>query len=280
MDALKPAERGGFRTQAAMVRRRARRVLEGNRMTLILSVIVLLVTAMGVYLGAVALYMAGSLYFGDVLWLELATYALMGVLGLFLVLPLGVGVWRMACLMTLRGQETPSPLHLPVTKERPTLDQVFYPLSSFRDYGRALAVGLEGLGWLSLYAGIPTAGFCVLRRIFATMSIRGVHMTLCNLLTLASLVLCVAVGLVLFFLSGRRAGFGYFVFIHDGLSLKEINRYFRGFRRSFARPFVLRASLVGWVALSVVGVLIPFVVHTIPYALCCSAVYAAGLERK
>ena len=87
-------------------------------------------------------------------------------------------------------------------------------------------------------AGIPTAGFCVLRRIFATMSIRGVHMPLCNLLTLASLVLCAAVGLVLFFLSGRRAGFGYFVFINNGLSLKEINRYFRGFRRiPFPRDF-------------------------------------------
>ena len=98
MDALKPAGRGGLRTQSAMVRRRARRVLEGNRMTLILAVIVLLVTAIGVYLGSVALYMAGSLYFRDALWLDPATYALMGVLGLFLVLPLGVGVWRLSCL--------------------------------------------------------------------------------------------------------------------------------------------------------------------------------------
>ena len=280
MDVLKPAERGGLRTQAAMVRRRARRVLEGNRMTLILAVIVLLVTAMGVYLGSVALYMAGSLYFRDALWLDPATYALMGVLGLFLVLPLGVGVWRLSCLMTLRISDTPRFPGLPYTKDRPTLDQLFQPFSSFRAYGRALAVGLESLGWFLLYAGIPAVGFGILHHIFATMSVRGVHMTLCNLLTLASLVLCVAVGLLLFFLSGRRVGFGYFVFVHDDLALKEVNRYFRGFRRSFARPFALRMSLVGWMLLSVVGVLIPFVIHTVPYALCCSAVYAAGLERK
>ncbi len=280
MDALKPAERGGLRTQAAMVRRRARRVLEGNRMTLILSVIVLLVTAMGGYLVSVALYMAGYLYFGDALWVDLATYALMGVSGLFLVLPLGVGVWRLACLMTLRAQAASRSPHLPVTRDCPTLDQLFYPFSSFRAYGRTLAVGLESLGWFSLYAGIPAIGFSILRHIFATMSVRGVHMTLCNLLTLASLVLCVAVGLLLFFLSGRRVGFGYFVFVHDGLALKEVNRYFRGFRRGFVRPFVLRMSLTGWMALSVVAVLIPFVVHTVPYALCCGAVYAAELERK
>ena len=280
MDALKPAERGGLRTQATMVRRRARRVLEGNRMTLILAVIVLLVTAMGVYLGSVALYMAGSLYFRDALWLDMATYALMGVLGLFLVLPLGVGVWRLSCLMTLRISDAPHFPGLPYTKDRPTLDQLFQPFSSFRAYGRALAVGLESLGWFLLYAGIPAVGFGILHHIFATMSVRGVHMTLCNLLTLASLVLCVAVGLLLFFLSGRRVGFGYFVFVHDDLALKEVNRYFRGFRRSFARPFALRMSLVGWMLLSVVGVLIPFVIHTVPYALCCSAVYAVGLERK
>lgn len=272
-------------SRAANTRRKARRVLDdragwGNRMTLILATVVLLVMAVGVYLTSVALYMAGYLYFGDALWLDLATYALMGVLGILLVLPLGVGLWRLACLMTLHAQAIPLSQDLPVTKDRPTLDQLFYPLASVRSYGRALAVGLESLGWFLLYAGVPAVGFGVLRQIFYTMSVRGVHMTLCNLLTLASLVLCAAVGLVLFFLSGRRAGFGYFVFIHDDLALKEINRYFRGFRRSFARPFVLRVSLVGWMALSVVGVLIPFVVHTIPYALCCSAVYAAELERK
>jgi hypothetical protein len=87
-------------------------------------------------------------------------------------------------------------------------------------------------------------------------------------------------GLLALLLSGRRAGFAYLAFIHAPLSLGEVNRYFKGFRRGILAPLALRLSLLGWVALSVVAVLVPFVLHTIPYALCCSAVYGAGMTRK
>jgi hypothetical protein len=82
------------------------------------------------------------------------------------------------------------------------------------------------------------------------------------------------------FLSGRRAGFSYLALIHEELPLGEVNRYFKGFDRSFTRPFALRLSMTGWMLLSVAAVLIPFVLHTVPWSLCMGAVYGAELERR
>ena len=90
----------------------------------------------------------------------------------------------------------------------------------------------------------------------------------------------VGIGILLFFLSGKRAGFGYYVFLHESWSMGDVKRYYRGLRRPLGRVFALRLSLTGWVALSVVGCLIPFLVHTIPYGLCLFACYAATLERR
>ena len=72
----------------------------------------------------------------------------------------------------------------------------------------------------------------------------------------------------------------YLAFVHEDLPLGEVNRYFKGFRRSFVRPFVLRISMTGWMLLSVAAVLVPLVLHTIPWGLCCGAMYGAELERK
>ncbi len=276
---------GSRRVRAADIRRKARLVLDGrsvpqNRMTLILSLIVVLVTAVGVYMLSIGLYMVGYLIVGDALWLDIATYGLMGLLALLLVLPLASATWRLACLMTVRSTVSAMPSGLPVTAATPTLSEVFHPFTSLRAYGRTLVVGLETLGWAILSVGLPLAGYRTLAGVFAQMANRGVHTSLCNLLTGVSLLLCLAFGVLMLFLSGLRAGFGYFVFIHDGISVSEVNRYFRGFRRGFVRPFVLRISLAGWVALSVVAILVPFLLHTIPYGLCCGAVYAGELKRK
>ena len=56
-------------------------------MTLILAVVILLTVGVGSYLIAAGLYMVGYLLFGDVLWLDVVTYALVGVIGLLIVLP-------------------------------------------------------------------------------------------------------------------------------------------------------------------------------------------------
>jgi hypothetical protein len=154
-------------------------------------------------------------------------------------------------------------------------------------------VGLEWLGWGLAVISIPALCFRISSLLRSASDAAGGTVSgtvlpflegldpaaagiLAVMIPLAGLLL----GLLALLLSGRRAGFAYLAFIHAPLSLGEVNRYFKGFRRGILAPLALRLSLLGWVALSVVAVLVPFVLHTIPYALCCSAVYGAGMTRK
>ena len=80
-------------------------------------------------------------------------------------------------------------------------------------------------------------------------------------------------------LSGRRMGFAYFVFVHEELSLSDANRYFRSLRRPVLPALCLRGGMLGAYALSLVGICVPFVFHSIPLGLCCKAVYGRDLSR-
>ncbi len=263
------------------IRTAARRILDGGghdrggaRMTLILSLIVTLVAMVGIYTVSVGLYSLGCLLFEEAVWLDVATYSLMALMGIAVGLPLAASLFRTACRAacptSADGDADARPSVTPVT--------LLYPFTSVRAYGRCMAVGLEALGWCILWAGIPVSGYSVLAAVFARMAIRGYHTTMCNLLTVAAFFVCLAIGALMLFLSGRRMGYGYFVFSREDESLREVNRAFRKLPRGFATPFRLRLSLLGWIAVSIVGVLIPFVVHTVPYALCLSAAYGQELE--
>jgi hypothetical protein len=81
-------------------------------------------------------------------------------------------------------------------------------------------------------------------------------------------------------LSGRRLGFGYFVFVHEELSLGDANRCFRTHKRPLRPALCLRVRLAGLYALSFVGICVPFVFHSIPLGLCCSAVFGRALTRQ
>lgn len=268
----------GLRARAKSIRYRARSVLDAggrwhNRMTLILSQILLLVVFVAIYGVSAAVYALGYLLVGEALWLDAVAYGLMAILGIIVGLPLTMGVWRLVCRMTLRAVK-------PGEAETLPLDAILYPLSSLRAYGRCLLLGLEILGWILLIVGIPLGGYRVLAGLFEHLSIRGLHTTLCHLLTVLSFLVCLIWAALMLLLSGKRMGYGYFVFTREETSLREIKGDFKHLRRGVWCPFVLRLSLVGWVALSVVGILIPFVVHTIPYGLFCSAVYGSALEEK
>lgn len=272
------------RAQAEHIRSRARRILDGhgtkgNRMTLILAVVILLTVGVGSYLIAVGLYMVGYLLFGAVLWLDVVAYALMGVVGLLIVLPLAASVFRLACLAVLRADESASEDALPAVADQPELIQLFHPFTSRAAYLRCMAVGLETLVWTLLAVGLPLSGFHALAAWFNHLAHSGVAGWLCTLMTVAVVPLCLAFGILMLFLSGRRAGFSYLAMVHAELPLSEVNRYFKTLRRGFVRPFVLRMSLTGWVVLSIVTVLVPFVLHTIPYGLCCGAMYGRELKR-
>ena len=257
--------------RAAGYRRQARAVLDGAgvRLKLILAVIFLLVVAIGLYMAATGLYAIGYVLVGEALWLDAAAYGLMGVLGVTVLLPLAASAYRLACL-AVAG----------VADSERSVYRILYPFTSRRAYGRCMAVGGGALGWFALIAVIPAGGFWILASLFDRMANSGVLASLCSLMTFVSFAVCLAFGVLMLLLSGRRAGFGYLVFSREELSLGQVNRLFRGCRRGFALPFALRVSLVGWVALSVAAVLIPFVIHTIPYALCCRAVYGKMLNDE
>ena len=266
---------------AAEIRRKARDVLDGgrgHRLTLILATVVVLTAAVGAFILGEAVYAVGYLIFGDHLWVDVAAYCVMGLLAIFGVLPLAMGAYRLACLAC---PPKPCGVDLPVATAKPVLAEVFYPFTSRRAYGRSMLPGLELLGWGVLMAVIPIVGYRGLAALYDYLAAEGYLLVEWrDPLTMLTGVGLLLFGLLVLFLSGYRAGFAYLVFVHDPLPLGEVNRYFKGFRRSLVRPLCLRLSLAGWVAVSILAILVPFVAHTIPYGMCCSAVYGAELRRK
>ena len=270
-----------LRERAALTRRQARDTLrsrsrgKGHRMILVLSLVIILVVGVALYMAAGCLETAGYILFGETPLVEAAAITLLVLLLLGLLLPLCGSVFRLACLMT--APEDGSSEGLPVWLPEVTLSELFYPFTSLRAYGRVMAVVMESLGFTVLSVGLPILLFRL-----ALLTLGSLHRTFPVLFALAAVAVflfCLSLGLLFFFLSGRRAGFGYFVFIHDWMPLGEVNRYFRGFRRSFAAVFCLRISLAGWYALSVAGLLVPLLLHTAPYSFCAAAAYARSLRR-
>lgn len=266
---------------ASDIRHSARGVLDGEggqRLTLVLAVIAVLTAGVSAYALGSATYAVGFLLAGDSLWLNLAAYGVVGLLGILGVLPLMMGAYRLACLAY---PPRDNGVVLPRTAVSPSMGELLYPFTTLRAYGRSLALGLELLGWCILVAVIPTAGEWGLTVVLDYLTVAGYmpEVWFEPLVSLGGLGFS-SFGLLMLFLSGYRAGFAYLAFVHDPLPLGEVNRYFKGFRRSFFRPLALRLSLLGWVVLSILAVLVPFVAHTIPYGMCCSAVYGGELERK
>lgn len=267
--------------RASVTRRQARDTLRsrsqgrGHRMILVLSLVIILVVGIALYMAVGGLATAGYILFGEAFWVDAAAAALTVLLLLGLVLPLCGSVFRLACLMTA-PEDDPSE-GLPVWLPEATLSELFYPFTSLRAYGRVMAVVMESLGFTALSVGLPVLLF---RLALLTLgSLAESAPVLYALLAVAVFLFCFSLGALFFFLSGRRAGFGYFVFVHDWMPLGEVNRYFRGFRRSFVAVFCLRLSLAGWYALSVVGMLVPLILHAAPYGFCAAAAYARSLKR-
>ena len=267
--------------RASVTRRQARASLKsrsqgrGHRMILVLSLTIILVVGVALYMAVGCLATAGYILFGEALWVDAAAAVLTVLLLLGLVLPLCGGVFRLACLMT--APEEGSTEDLPVWLPEASLSELFYPFTSLRAYGRVMAVVMESLGFTALSVGLPILLFRL-----ALLTLRPLTQStpvLYALLAVVVFLFCFSLGALFFFLSGRRAGFGYYVFVHDWMPLGEVNRYFRGFRRSFAAVFCLRISLAGWYALSAAGLLVPLFLHAAPYGLCSAAAYARSLRR-
>jgi hypothetical protein len=267
--------------RAALTRRQARATLrsrshgKGHRMILVLSLVIILVVGVALYMAVGCLATAGYILFGEAQWVDAAAAALTVLLLLGLLLPLCGSVFRLACLMTIPEEDSTE--GLPVWLPEVTLSELFYPFTSLRAYGRVMVVVMESLGFTALSVGLPILLFRL--ALLTLTSLAGSSPVLFGLLAVAAFIVCFSLGFLFFFLSGRRAGFGYFVFVHDWMPLGEVNRYFRGFRRSFTAVFCLRISLAGWYAVSVAGMLVPLLLHVAPYSLCSAAAYARSLKR-
>ena len=266
---------------ASDMRGRARDVLGSHsgglshRLILTLSVIFVMTVSIALYAAVACLATAGYLVFGDALWIDAVANTLLAALELGLAFPLAVSLSRMAALMAAPDGEVVR--GMAVSVPTPDIAQLFYPFSSIRAYGRTMAVGMESLGFLLAGIGIPIlAG----RLVWLSAVEAGVNPWLRALIMVGVVLLGLAWAFGVLLLSGRRMGFGYFVFVHEELSLGDANRYFRACRRPLLPVLRLRLSLLGWYALSVVGICVPFVFHTIPLGLCCMAVYGRDLSRQ
>ena len=278
MDTVTPSPRVPLRdrlsavwTQASGLRRQARQTLNRNggrnRLTLTLAYLIVLIVAGGLYVLSSGIYTLAyvltdpAMISGELLG-NLADL-LFALLCLFLLLPLLSGIWRLACLMT------PPPEDAPAGKQSSaTLIRLFYPFTSPRAYGRSMAVGLEALGWVLMTAVVPVLIF---RNVRAIWDPPGILIALC-------LTVCILLGLGAFLLSGKRSGFGYYVFLHEDVSLRDADRYFRSLPRPLLLPLLWRLPLLGWALISFVAVLIPLFPHTLPYCACCAAIHARRLQ--
>ncbi len=267
---------------AARIRGEGRAILQGrsgrcgHRLTFVLALVTVLTAAIALYMAVACMSMAGDILFGEAVWVDAVASVLLVALCLGLILPLIASVYRLACLMAAPdGTVTDG---LPVSVPAATLAELFYPFTSFRAYGRTLAVAMEGLGFTALTVGLPILLFRLV--LLSLAFLERISPVLSVLAAIAAFLLCLTLGLLAFFLSGRRAGFGYFVFTHEEMPLSDVHRYYKGFRRPLIPVLCLRVSLLGWFAFAVVAILVPLVGHVLPYSFCCAAVYSRELTRK
>jgi hypothetical protein len=269
-------------TRAADIRAQARGVLGGHsggmshRLLLTLSVITVLTAALALYAAVACLATAGELIFGeDALWVYALSNTLLAALGLIFVLPLAVSVGRLASLMAAPDGEV---IHgMAVSVPTPSLTELFYPFTSLRAYGRTMAVGMEGLAFLLCGLGVPIlAG----RLVWLSIQTAGMAPWLRALIMAGVVLAGLGWGFGVLLLSGGRLGFGYLVFVHEELSLGDVNRCFRAHKRPLLPALCLRLRLAGLYALSFVAVCVPFVFHSLPLGLCCSAVFGRALTRQ
>jgi hypothetical protein len=246
-----------------------------HRLLLTLSVITVITAAVALYAAVACLATAGELVFGeDALWVYALTNALLATLGLAFVLPLAVSVGRLASLMAAPDGEV---IHgMAVSVPTPSLAELFYPFASLRAYGRTVAVGMESLAFLLCGIGVPIlAG----RLVWLSMQTAGMAPWLRALIMTGMVLHGIGWGFGTLLLSGLRTGFGYLVFVHEELSLGDVNRLYRSLRHPLLPPLCLRLRLLGLYTLSVLGICVPFVFHSVPLGLCCGAFYGRVLQE-
>ncbi len=248
-----------------------------GRMVLLGALVLIVAMTMGLYIVLSGLYMAGEMTFGAVVWLSPACDALYLLLLLVLVLPLVGATFRIAACMTAVRLGMPDAL--PGTDNGnalPTVVDIFYPFTSLSAYGRTMLVVGEATGWLFLIFALPLLLFRVAELPLFLLADQAP--TAYGILSVARPLICLLIGAGMLFLSGCRAGFGYYLFTCPSMSVRDTARYVRGLHRPILTVLCLRLSFAGWIAFSIVGLGVPFLLHVGPLGLMTSAVYARTLS--
>lgn len=284
-------KRSGRFAAATAIRRRARDVMEApisvatdatrrtdGRLLLFGALVLVLTTAFGLYAAVSGLYVAGQLLFGETDWLSPVSDMVYAVLLVLIVLPLAGGTYRMAVRLTAVSCGTPSSLaDMDDDPAPPTLSDIFYPFTAASAYGRTMLVAGEALGWFLLIFALPILLYRVAE--LPLMHLQFNDPPSYEVLTILRPILCVMVGAGMLFLSGCRAGGGYYLFTCPQMTVRDTARYVRSLRRSPLSVLCLRLSFAGWAVLSVVGIGVPFVFHVGPLGLLSAAVYARSLSQ-
>lgn len=211
-------------------------------------------------------------YFTDVknmTWLVILRGVLWGANALLIALPLLCGLYRMAVLMVRDAENTATSIGA---------WECLYPFTSWRAYTRTLYVAIRALFRLILML-LPPVG--ILWGAVWGLPLLGEYcpLILCVVLwMLAIAASCLALlGLALW--NARGAGLAYLIFSHPEQPLFVISDAFRSTPRRVSTPLLLRLSLAGWFLLSMLAVLVPLLIHTLPYILLTEAVYGQSLEN-
>lgn len=265
---------------ATQVYRRTRVYLDGKtRLTLALGGLLTLTMTGGLYLILQGLSMVYYMLVGsaaDTISAMAADFVgrlydlLYPAILLLIGAPLLGAVYRMAVL-TVCAQ---SQVHDAHETYSVTMLDCFYPFTFGSAYRRCLRVGVELAVWpCMIIVPVPLL-------LFGFVSLRDSGVLSSGGAWLAFLCLMLGLGFSVLFLclSCRRVGFGYTVFAHPEMTLAVAAARFRAFRRPLRPVLGLYARHIGWIVLSFVAVLVPFLFHTIPSAMLCGAEYGRRLE--
>ncbi len=264
---------------ASEIRRNARILLDlprkDHRLHLILAqlLVILLSLAVPMMLDCLSVVIYALPYFTGVenfAWLVILRGVLWGANLILIVFPLWGGLYRLAVLMV----KSVEPLSNTANERFQSVSawECLYPFASGHAYARTLYVCIRAVLRVILMLLPPAAilwgaawGLPLLSKICPPV--------LCSMLWMLAVAAVCLTLLVMALWNARGTGLAYWVFAHPEQSLLDLSEAFKSTPKGAEIPLLMRLSLLGWFILSFLAVLVPLLLHTVPYMLLCEAMY-------
>lgn len=260
--------------QIKLCKRQARALLDmgNNRLWLIFALGLWLATAGFIYmLGGALVYAADDSVFTEqpsalATVLLIASYALMLVLTLLLLVPMSGGVIHLSQLI-YEGRRTEG-------------RDLFYAFGSFGQYVRCMRAGLRSLGFpIFSLASILIASLALASSVGQLIADQTAIYVLADFAFLGIILAGIALCFLVLFLF--RGAFVAGVLIMRGLSRKEIKAQKKEICRGRGGALLgYHLGFFGWAALGVATVFVSTVVDTVPYLLLCNQMLCDALKPQ